>query len=182
MRLGEQECAAWAGYYRHEWLRFLRAAVGMVYTGFGMNPVATVRGAWYVLRANQLWAPYPDNDPDGAREQMRRFYALVAAGGVLQLDPVEAARREVQWWRIHRVHQREEGLGEPDLVAALVALYSYVYSTSAAAVEDAARHRVSAMRLSDEWVAAGCDPTDDRLADEREALVASYRALLAAVR
>jgi hypothetical protein len=30
-----------------------------------------------VLRANQLWAPYPDNHPKRARACMRRFYALV---------------------------------------------------------------------------------------------------------
>ena len=38
----------------------------------------TLYGAWLVLRANQLWAPQPDNDPDGARRTMQRFYALVA--------------------------------------------------------------------------------------------------------
>jgi hypothetical protein len=67
VRLGHQETDAWAAYYRHEWLTFLRAAVGMVRTGFGTDPVRTVVGAFHVLRANQLWAPYPDNDPDGAR-------------------------------------------------------------------------------------------------------------------
>ena len=39
----------------------------MVRTGFGTDPVRTVVGAYHVLRANQLWAPYPHNDPDGAR-------------------------------------------------------------------------------------------------------------------
>ena len=60
--------------------------------------------------------------------------------------------------------------------------YSYDSKDEAEAVEEAARYRVLAMRLSDEWVAAGCDRADERLAAEREALVASYRALLAAVR
>jgi hypothetical protein len=30
-------------------------------------------GAWLVLRANQVWAPFPDNDPDAARALMKRF-------------------------------------------------------------------------------------------------------------
>ena len=38
-RLGHQETDAWAAYYRHEWVSFLRAAVGMVRTGFGTDPV-----------------------------------------------------------------------------------------------------------------------------------------------
>lgn len=31
------ECAAWAAYYRHEWLNFLRSALAMVAAGFGMG-------------------------------------------------------------------------------------------------------------------------------------------------
>jgi len=37
------------------------------------------------------------------------------------------------------------------------------------------------MRHSDAWVQAGCDLANPLLAEEREALVASYRALRAAV-
>ncbi|HEU5265119.1 MAG TPA: hypothetical protein VFU35_00405 [Jatrophihabitans sp.] len=104
--LGTAEFDGWVAYYRREWRAFLRAAVSMVRIGFGMSWPRTVRGAWYVLRANQIWAPYPDNDPDRAREYMRRFYALVVADGQLRIDPVEAARREVEWWRVHRPASR----------------------------------------------------------------------------
>jgi hypothetical protein len=180
--LGNAECDGWAAYYRHEWATFLRAALSMVRIGFGLSWPKTVRGAWYVLRANQVWAPYPDNDPPRAREYMRRFYALVVRDGQLRLDPVEAARREVEWWRIHRVHQREDDLSEDDLIASLVELYSYVYDVEPGAVQDAARHRVVAMRHSDAWVEAGHDLDDPLLAAERGELIASYTALLAAVR
>jgi hypothetical protein len=179
--LGGRECDAWVAYYRHEWLRLLTASVGMVRAGFGMPWPRTVQGAWNVLRANQVWAPYPDNNPDAAREFMRRFYALVSADGQLRIDPVEASRREVEWWRIHRIHQREDNLSEDDLTAALCELYAYVYGAIAADVREAAWQRVVAMRLSDEWVAAGCDPNSELVAAERRALVASYSALLDAV-
>ena len=181
MALGNAETDAWAAYYRHEWRRFLVAAVRMVRLGFGMNRARTLLGAWWVLRANQVWAPYPDNDPDAARALMARFYALVARDGGLRLDPVEAARREVAWWHVHRVHQREAALGERDLAAALVDLYSYVYAVPADSVRAAAEHRVRAMDRSDAWVAAGCDPAHHLLAAERDELIASYTALLAAV-
>jgi hypothetical protein len=180
--LGNAECDAWACYYRREWAPFLKAAVDMVRIGFGMSWQRTIRGAWYVLRANQMWAPYPDNDPVRARAFMRRFYALVAKDGRLQLDPAEAAWREVDWWRIHRMHQREDELTEDDLTDSLVALYSYVYSVPSESVRKAAHHRVVAMRFSDEWVEAGCDRDDPLLAAERSELIASYTALLAAVR
>src|SRR6478672_12295552 len=146
--IGRMECDAWAAYYRREWGPFLKAAVGMVGAGFGMGPRRTLAGAWYVLRANQVWAPYPDNDPDAAREQMRRFYALVVDDGQLRIDPIEASRREVEWWRVHRMHQREDDLSEDDLIAALVRLYSYVYTVPPPTVKDAAHHRVVAMRHS----------------------------------
>jgi len=64
-----------------------------------------LQGAYCVLRANQVWAPYPDNDPDAARDLMRRFYALVVKDSDLSLDPVKAAELEVEWWRLHREHQ-----------------------------------------------------------------------------
>ncbi len=175
--VGQRECDAWIAYYRREWRPFLLASVGMVRAGFGMRARRTLLGAWLVLRANQVWAPHPDNDPDAAREFMRRFYALVAKDGALRLDPVEASRREVEWWRVHRVHQRESGVTEQDLVTAVADLYAYVYSVEPAAVIEAARLRVLAMALSDAWVAAGCSLDDPRVADERRALVASYSAL-----
>lgn len=180
--LGNAECDGWAAYYRREWLPFLRAAVGMVRIGFGMSWPRTLRGAWLVLRANQVWAPHPDNDPARAREFMRRFYALVRRDGELDLDPTEAARLEVEWWRVHRMHQREAELSEDDLAAALVALYSYVYSAAPESVRAAAVHRVVAMRHSDEWVEAGCARDHPLLAAERAELIASYTALLEAVR
>ncbi|HKC26987.1 MAG TPA: hypothetical protein VKB75_03140 [Jatrophihabitans sp.] len=180
--LGNAECDAWAAYYRREWATFLRAAVRMVRIGFGMAWPRTVQGAWYVLRANQVWAPYPDNDPPRARALMQRFYELVARDSDLHIDPTEAARREVEWWRVHRMHQREDQLSEADVTDALVELYSYVYDAAPKDVRPAAHHRVLAMRNSDEWVQAGCARDDPLLAAERAELIASYTALLVAVR
>src|SRR3954464_4979685 len=101
----------------------------MVSAGFGMPPHRTVVGAWHVLRANQLWAPYPDNDPDGARRYMERFYRLVVARKEESFDPAEAARREGGGWGAHREpqHARAGGDARP-LVDALPRLYAYVYS------------------------------------------------------
>ncbi|WP_270888669.1 hypothetical protein [Pedococcus sp. 5OH_020] len=179
--LGRLETDAWAGYYRREWLRALRAFVGMVREGFGLGPWFTLVGAWHVLRANQAWAPFPRNDPDAARASMRRFYALVVAHSDLRLDPTRAAELEVEWWRLHRARQHDSSVSRADLEQALVDLYAYVYGTAPSLMAEAARCRAEAMDLSDAWVAAGCDPADPLLAAERRALVASYAALLDAV-
>jgi hypothetical protein len=182
-RVGELECDAWVAYYRRRWATFLQAAFGLTRESFGLSVPDTLRGGWWVLRANQLWAPVPDNDPDGARRFMERFYRMVVKRQGESFDPVEAARREVGWWRAHRELQYDSGeADERPLVDALVQLYTYVYSVPADSVETAARERARAMLHSDRWVDEGRDPESPLIGEERTALVRSYESLLAAVR
>jgi hypothetical protein len=182
VRVGELECDAWVAYYRRRWASFLRAAFGLTRESFGLSWPATLRGGWWVLRANQVWAPYPDNDPDAARACMRRFYRLVVARSGERFDPSEAARLEVEWWRAHRELQHNGGpVDDRELVAALTDLYSYVYSVPAEAVRVAAEQRALAMVHSDRWVDEGCDPTSPLIAEERSALIRSYAALRSVV-
>lgn len=179
-RVGRLECAAWVAYYRRRWLPFLRASVLLTRHTFGLPWPYTFVGAWLVLRANELWAPFPDNDPDGARRAMERFYAMLARHHGESFDPARAAVLEVEWWRVHRAHQHG-GADERDLVDALGALYSYVYEVPEQGVRIAAEQRAHAMEHSDRWVQEGLDPGSPLIAAEQAALVRSYAALLAAV-
>lgn len=180
--IGRRECGAWVAYYRRRWARVLVCAVGMVRAGFRMPWPRTLLGALYVLRANQVWAPYPHNDPARAQRLMRRFYDLVARTHGAVYDPAEAARLELRWWQAHRYRQREHPSdGDGSLVDALAALYGYVYGLQADSVRPAAQGRADAMLISDSWVSAGCDPDSPLLAEQRAALVRGYAALLAAV-
>jgi len=182
VRIGRLETFAWVTYYRHEWLRLLRASLGLTYEAFHLGWWRTLYGAWLVLRANQLWAPVPDNDPDGARATMRRFYALVAARHDEPFDVDGAAWLEIEWWRIHRHIQRDDrSSSDEPLIAALAALWAHVYNVDAAATRPAAVERALAMRYSDQWVDEGCRMDSPLLALERAALIRSYAALLAAV-
>jgi hypothetical protein len=181
-RVGRLECAAWVNYYRREWLRLLAAALALTRESFNLSWPATLLGAWLVLRANQLWAPSSDNDPDGARRAMQRFYGLVKRRYGEVYDPVHAAALEVEWWRVHREHQRSGSeLDEQALIEALAALYAYVYDVPVQDVRMAAEQRALAMRYSDTWVSEGCEIRSPLLALERTALVRSYAGLLAAV-
>jgi hypothetical protein len=182
VRVGELECDAWVAYYRRRWATFLRAALRLTRESFGLSVPATLRGGWWVLRANQVWAPYPDNDADAARDYMRRFYNLVADRSREDFDPLEAARLEVEWWRAHRELQHDRQIGDDgELVAALAALYSYVYSVPREDVTAAAEQRALAMLHSDRWVEEGRDPASPLIAEERAALIRSYQQLLGAV-
>lgn len=192
VEVGRLESAAWVAYYRRQWLRLLLLSVTLTHRVFGMDWARTLHGAWLIMRANQLWAPYPDNDPDGARRCMRRFYALLRLTHGGPANPARAAALEVDWWVAHRTRQRQpgpDGDGHADdgrdgvspLVIALARLYAYLYGVAESDTRQAAQQRAAAMALSDEWVAAGCPAGSALLVEERAALVRSYAALLAAV-
>jgi hypothetical protein len=156
VRLADLEYRVWVAYYLRQWPQVLRASVGLVRHGFGMDRYRTLHGAWLVLRANQLWAPYPAN-------------------------PAKAAELEVGWWRVHREAQHDLGATNEDLIEALTRLYVYLYDEPEAALRPAAVHRARAMDLSDQWVKEGCEPDSPLLPLEHAALVRAYAALLAAV-
>ena len=181
VRVGTLECRAWATYYRRKWVALLVTSVALVRAGFGMDWRRTLQGAWLVLRANQLWAPYPDNDPDGARRCMQRFYGLVSQASGETLDTEKAAELEVDWWRAHREAQHTPEASRADVVESLVRLYAFLYGVDPGQVRQAAELRTEAMVVSDQWVAAGCDDASPLLAKERALLVGSFAALLAAV-
>jgi hypothetical protein len=181
VRLADLEYRAWTGYYLRKWPRVLRASVGLVRVGFGMDWYRTLHGAWLVLRANQLWAPFPDNHPKRARACMRRFYALVRLTYGEPVNPARAAELELDWWRIHRAGQHGMGTGGDDLIESLTRLYGYLYGEPEDELRPAAVHRARAMDLSDQWVEQGCLPDSPLLPLEHAALVRAYAALLAAV-
>jgi hypothetical protein len=183
VRLADLEYRAWVGYYLRRWPQVLAAMVGLVRMAFGMDWYRTLYGAWLMLRASQLWAPLPDNDPEGARACMRRFYALVRLCYGEPANPAKAAELEVEWWRVHREARRSPDSAEPavELVDSVTRLYSFLYAEPEAAVRPAAVERVRAMDLSDQWVREGCQPASPLLPREHAALVRCYAYLLAAV-
>ncbi len=183
VRIAGLEYRMWVGYYQQRWTQVLAAAVRLAWLGFGMDWVRTLQGAWLLLRAVQLWAPVPGNDPGGARACMRQLYALVKVRFGEPADPERAAVLEVDWWRVHRERQRSPDSAETsdELVESVTRLYCCLFGEAEAEVRPAAAHRARAMDLSDQWVREGCQPDSPLLPLEHAALVRAYAALLAAV-
>jgi len=181
--IADLEYRAWTGYYLREWPQVGVSFVRLVRAGFGMDWYRTLHASWLMVRAAQLWAPMPDNDPDGARACMRRFYALVRLSYGEPASPVEAARLEIDWWRLHREVQysTSSAITDDELVEAVTRLYCYLFGETEAAVRPPAMYRVQAMDLSDQWVRAGCRPDSPLLPQARAELIRAYTALLAAV-
>jgi hypothetical protein len=183
VRVADLEYRMWVAYYLRRWTHLLGALVGLLRMGFGTDMARILRGAWLMLRAAQLWAPFPDNDPDGARAHMHELYALVRLRFGAPADPARAASLEIDWWRAHRKRQYAPDPAETgdELVDSVTRLYCYLFGETGAGVRPAAVHRVRAMDLSDQWVREGCRPDSPLLSLERAALVRAYAALLAAV-
>jgi hypothetical protein len=183
LRIADLEYRMWVGYYRRRWTHVLAAAVRLLQLGFGTDLVGILQATWLMLRAVRLWAPFPDNDPDGAQTCMRKLYALVRLRFGEPADPARAAALEIGWWRAHRNRQYSaDPAGKNDeLLESVIRLYCYLFGVTEAAVRPAATHRVQAMDLSDQWVREGCPPHSRLLTYERAALVRAYAALLAAV-
>lgn len=148
-RLARLETTAWTAYYRHEWPRVLAAAYGLVREAFNLTLLETVLGAWCVFSANVVWAPYPDNDPDRARQYMRRVYAMSQRPSKLGFDPAEAARLEVEWWRVHRARQHGDVRSSDELPEAVARLYAYIYG-----VDTSSRSERAAASAPKRWTSA----------------------------
>ncbi len=183
VRIADLEYRMWVAYYLRRWTHVLGTMVRLFWLGFGTDWLRVLRGARLMLRAAQLWAPYPDNDPDGALAYLRELYALVRLRFGEPADPAVAASLEIDWWRAHRERQYapDPAKAGDELVEALTRLYCYLFGETEAAVRPTALYRAQAMDLSDQWVRAGCRPDSPLLPQARAALIRAYTALLAAV-
>ena len=156
-RVADLEYRAWVGYYRHQWYQALMAFAGLTKMGYGMDWRRTLHAAWLALRAIQLWAPLPDNNPGGARARMRRFYALVRLSYEQAGQPGQGRRtgdRLVAGAPAGSV--LGAGVAREDLVESVTRLYCYLFGEPEPAIRPAAVCRVQAMGLSDQWVREGC--------------------------
>ena len=77
LRIGDLEYRMWVSYYRRQWLRVLLAAVRLAWLGFGADWLLILQTAALLMRAVLLWAPFPDNDAEGAHACMSQLYGLI---------------------------------------------------------------------------------------------------------
>ncbi len=174
-KIAHYEMVNYVAYYQRDWLKLLRASVGMVKETFGVSLWQALYLAYLMARAEIAFAPYPNNNIPLAEAYVRRFYATVKKIHPLDLDVDRAARLEVHWWGVHR-----KLFGNPkniELVDALTDIYALAYDVPADRVRQAAFHRAQGMLYSDSWVNEGKAPQSPLLAKEEDELCRSYMAL-----
>jgi len=64
---------------------------------FQLHWPAAVRASWFVLRARDCSAPFPDNDPFAAQVAMERFCRVVKDQRGDSFDLAGTVRLEVEW-------------------------------------------------------------------------------------
>lgn len=169
----------YVAYYRKEWLKLFRVSVAMVKEAFALSWPQAVYTAYLVARAEMAAAPFPNNDISLAEAYMKRFYQFIKDVHREDFDPAEAAKRDVNWWVIHR-----RLFGNPEnqeLVDAVACLYEEVYGGAAEKFKEAAYQRVMGMLYSDRWVNEGKQADSLLLTKEEEALYLGYKALKEAI-
>ncbi len=173
------EKEAWVAYYQKRWFRLLQMVIDLVETTFGLSFFQALWAGYLNTRAQVAFAPFPNNNVPQAEEYMRRFYAFIKNIHHENFDVDETARREVNWWVIHRklFGQTEN----QELVDALADLYASSYQVPREKVVPAAYHRAQAMIHSDRWVKSERAGDSPLLSQEEEELYKSYAALREAV-
>ena len=176
--VGRLEQRAWAAYYYRQWPTLFDLLLRLTRGQFDLSLPKAVYASYVATQAQVVFARQGDRD-GLAEEYMRRFYEYVREPTGGRYDARRAAELEVGWWVVHR--QREQYPDHRALAEALAASYAEVYQIPPDRALAAGEGRAAAMDLSDQWNRQGKDPNSPLLDQIAELLVASYRALAAAV-
>jgi hypothetical protein len=97
--------------------------------------------AAFIFKGGGKWVEY-----ERALADLRAFYRAIRKVSDVAFDADRAARRELEWWIVHRQRER---YGREALVAALAELQAAIYNEPAALFQEHAAARADAMLLRD---------------------------------
>src|SRR5512142_3411859 len=124
-KIAHYETENYVAYYQRDWLKLLRASVGMVKETFRVSLWQAIYLAYLMARAEIAFAPYPDNDVSLAVAHARRFYAHITNIHHLKLGVDKVGGVEVHGWGVHR--KLFGNSANDELVDALADLYALAY-------------------------------------------------------
>jgi len=151
--VGRLETDMWRSYYDHEPVKLYRQLGELLRRQYGFPFWRSQLGAFYAARAAVVFQRGKQrSDYLLALPMLEKYYQLIADSSSTQFNVKTAAALEVEWWIIHR--QRAEH-DPKDLVNALAALQSEIYSQPAGDFIPHAQDRADAMIIRDERAAAG---------------------------
>jgi len=147
------DTAMWRSYYDRQRVTLFLQLAELLRTQYGLpflrSNVVAYRAAHaaFVFKDGHARAEYERALPD-----LVEFYTALRDVSDTPFDVDEAARRELEWWIVHRERDRH---APRDLAAALADLASTMYGLPPERFETHARLRAEAMTIRDEKAAAG---------------------------
>lgn len=168
----------WRSYYDRRPLVMFFQLSELMRSQYGMMPVRSLVTAATAARAAFVFKDGKHRgDYERALPYLESFYESIHARSSGAFDVAEAARRELEWWIVHRERARHE---PGDLERALAEAAAAVYGLPPERFAEYARFRAEAMAIRDAKAEAG-GVTEDDWRRIGETLERSWRALHAEV-
>jgi hypothetical protein len=178
-RVGALEAGGWEAYYARRWGRMALLLFRLVRGQLGLPPLAALRAVRHGARAAIAFAPVK-NDPETARTELRRFYAVAQRATGLPFDPDAAGDAELVYWVVHRAVVGQED--RAPLIDSLARIPAAVYGVPAERLLAGATERERAVWLVDRITGGQQASTAEAWREIAEALTRSYRLLQEEVR
>jgi len=153
------ETAMWRSYYAHERVRLFAELSELLRAQYHLGFWGSCVGAYHAARAAVVFqGGHGRAEYERALPDLQSFYRLIRKGSSEPFQVDDVARRELEWWIVHRERARHQ---PRDLERALASLQAGVYRQPEAAFADHARARAEAMVLCDAGNEAGFVSEED---------------------
>jgi hypothetical protein len=172
--VGRLETAMWKSYYAHERLPLFSQLATLLRRQYGLPILRSYVVAYHAARAAVVFQRgHSHADYELALPEIVKFYTGIRSVSSEDFDVRRAARRELDWWIIHR----ERGAHPPeDLDRSLAALQAELYHLPVDQLTEHARLRADATRLCDSLVDKG-NSTEQEWTGIERVLCSSWRSL-----
>jgi hypothetical protein len=172
--VGRLETAMWKSYYAHQRLPLFSQLATLLRRQYGLPLLRSYVVAYHAARGAVIFQRgHGHADYELALPDIAAFYTGIRRVSSEHFDVQQAARRELDWWIIHR--ERESHPAE-DLDRSLAALQAELYHLPDDRLTEHARLRAEATRLCDSIVAKG-NSTAQQWTEIERLLRLSWRSL-----
>lgn len=176
--VGRLETAMWKSYYAHERLPLFGQLATLLRRQYGLPLLRSYVVAYHAARGAVVFQRgHRHTDYTLALPEIAAFYKGIHRVSSDDFDVRQAARRELDWWIIHRERDAHPA---GDLDRSLAALQAELYHLPEDQLAEHARLRAEAARLCDSLVAKG-DSTAQQWNEIERLLRASWGSLWSVV-
>lgn len=176
--VGELEAKMWRAYYERQPVTLFLELAQTLRTQYRFPLLRSYVGAYYGASAAFVFKEGSErSDYEKALPTLRTYFGMIRNTGRIDFDVGRATTLELEWWIVHREHERypSDALGHACAEAAAA-----LYRVPAASTLEHGRLRAQAMLLRDARAEAG-GVTEPEWATIELLLQQSYRALRGAV-